>query len=545
MSEAPTAVPVRRVTEKNIEALIEREWLVTNGLGGYASGTVAGVATRRYHGLLVAAHAAPLGRVMMLNHLLESFRFPDYSRVAFGGSELAGGALEVHGAEILSEFRYEMGLPVWRYETKGHVFEKRIVMPHRRNTVHIEYRLISGPGPVRLKLRPSVHFRGHDDPVSVRDADAYVLNATMARYELSAPGPYPPLRLWVEGENTAFILDGVTSPEVLYRVEEHRGYEGVGVRWSPGEFRTWLGPDKPVTLSASTETWERALALGADEALAAEHERRRRPHSRRRSRAARGFRRGTGPRRGPVHHHAGHAGRGHGPCRRRGRRGPHRHRGLSLVHGLGPRHDDQPRRPGPVHRPPRRGAQHPAHLRDSREGRPHPQLLPGQTERRRLPHRGRHALVFPGDPSLRRNDRRPPLSFANCCRSSPTSSRSTSRARASASASMQATACCDRVRGVTNSPGWTRSAATGWSRRGAARRWRSTRCGTTPSNSPRAGCARKANRENTSRRWPSGLSRPSTAASGARPSTDCSMSSTLPRGKTTPLAGRTSCSPSR
>ena len=56
------------------EAWLTREWLVTNGLGGYASGTVAGVTTRRYHGLLVAALPAPLGRVVMLNHLTEDYR---------------------------------------------------------------------------------------------------------------------------------------------------------------------------------------------------------------------------------------------------------------------------------------------------------------------------------------------------------------------------------------------------------------------------------------------------------------------------------------
>jgi len=59
------------------EALISREWLVTNGLGGYASGTVAGVTTRRYHGLLVAALPNPLGRTMMFNHLSERLRLPD------------------------------------------------------------------------------------------------------------------------------------------------------------------------------------------------------------------------------------------------------------------------------------------------------------------------------------------------------------------------------------------------------------------------------------------------------------------------------------
>src|SRR6478609_2173445 len=113
--------------------LIEREWLVTNGLGGYACGTISGAATRRYHGLLIAAHPAPLGRVMMWNHLTEHFRFPDYQGVAVGGVEKAGGSILIEGTDALAEFRLEMGLPVWRFETHGHVIEKRVVLPYRRN----------------------------------------------------------------------------------------------------------------------------------------------------------------------------------------------------------------------------------------------------------------------------------------------------------------------------------------------------------------------------------------------------------------------------
>jgi predicted glycogen debranching enzyme len=269
------AIPVRRVAGKDLAGLLDREWLVTNGLGGYATGTVAGAATRRYHGLLVAAHAAPLGRVMMFNHLTEHFRFPDYNAVTVGGIERPGGNLEVQGHDMLAEFRLELGLPVWRFEAHGHVIEKRVFLPHRRNTVHVGYRLVSGPGPVRLKLRPSVHFRGHDDPVSTPGPESYTLTATDRRYELAAPGPYPPLRLWIEGDGAAFTLDGVKSPEILYRVEENRGYEKVGVMWSPGVFRVNLTADRWVALSGSTETWERALALPPDEALVAEQERRR------------------------------------------------------------------------------------------------------------------------------------------------------------------------------------------------------------------------------------------------------------------------------
>src|SRR6478752_10327395 len=102
------------------DALLSREWLVTNGLGGYASGTLSGAATRRYHGLLIAAHPAPLGRLLMLSHLSEQFKFADYSTFAVGGMEKADRVLALQGLHSLKEFRLEMGLPVWVYEIAGH-----------------------------------------------------------------------------------------------------------------------------------------------------------------------------------------------------------------------------------------------------------------------------------------------------------------------------------------------------------------------------------------------------------------------------------------
>src|SRR5215510_12971714 len=111
------------------EPLVTREWLVTNGLGGYASGTIAGVASRRYHSLLIAALPAPLGRRVMLNHLSELLRLRDGTTVLFGGEERAGGAVELHGADYLAEFRLDMGLPVWQYQVGGITFEKRILLP--------------------------------------------------------------------------------------------------------------------------------------------------------------------------------------------------------------------------------------------------------------------------------------------------------------------------------------------------------------------------------------------------------------------------------
>src|SRR5204863_277225 len=104
------ADPIRRIPwpppgASDPESLVTREWLVSNGLGGYASGTVPGVITRRYHGLLIAALPAPLGRVVMLNHLTEDLRLPEWKTLALGGKENPAGTLELHGADLLTEFR--------------------------------------------------------------------------------------------------------------------------------------------------------------------------------------------------------------------------------------------------------------------------------------------------------------------------------------------------------------------------------------------------------------------------------------------------------
>ena len=262
------------------ETLVAREWLVTNGLGGYASGTIGGASTRRYHGLLVAALAAPLGRQMMLNHLSELLRLPDGTTVLFGGEERApgdGGGLVLHGTDYLTEFRLESGLPVWHYEVGGIAFEKRILLPHQQNTAHVTYRLVRGDGIVRLKLRPSVHFRSHDAPVSAGHPYPYRLSALENRYELvCGDSALPRLRLFLHGADGAFTLDGKTLTKILYRVEGSRGYESQGDLWSPGYFRANLSTDNDVTLTASTEPWETMLALAPAEALAAEYERHRR-----------------------------------------------------------------------------------------------------------------------------------------------------------------------------------------------------------------------------------------------------------------------------
>jgi predicted glycogen debranching enzyme len=256
--------------------MLGREWLVTNGLGGFASGTLAGVPTRRYHGLLVAALPTPLGRTVMFNHLSEWLRLPTGERQQIGGQERSGGQLEWPGAKHLRGFRLEAGLPVWRYELGGHVVEKRVLMVHSQNTVHVTYKLVEGEGPLRLKLRPALQFRPLEDAVHGRANEPYAVTSIEDRLEVSTGHKYPPLRLKIYGLRATFALDGGKIQGVHYRTEERRGYDHTGELWSPGYFSVDVTKEVTATLVGSTESWELIRALAPEEAQAAEHERRER-----------------------------------------------------------------------------------------------------------------------------------------------------------------------------------------------------------------------------------------------------------------------------
>src|SRR3954465_3734784 len=251
------------------------EGLVPKGLGGYASGTVAGVVTRRYHGLLVASLPAPLGRMVVLNHLLERVRLPG-GRIAWLGdeSQVAGTNAADRGGHLV-EFRLDLGLPVWIFDFDGARIEKRLLMPHGHNTTHVTYRLLSGDAPIRLTLRPSIHFRSYEAPVSEGASLPYSGGAVKNHYEVCAGPGLPVLRLRLHGEHAALTLDELGVAEVPYSMEKLRGYQSVGSLWSPGYFRVDLHRDQPVTLIASTEPWESIEALTPEHAAQAETDRRR------------------------------------------------------------------------------------------------------------------------------------------------------------------------------------------------------------------------------------------------------------------------------
>jgi len=257
------------------ELLLTREWIVTNGLGGYASGTVSGAVTRRYHGLLIAALPAPLGRVVMWSHVSEFLRFSDDDVVSLGAEERAGGQLDLKSADYLTEFRLEDGLPIWTYHVRDVIVEKRVLLPHLQNTVHVSYQVISAGKPPRLELRPAFHFRHHEAPVDSDLGAPYKLTAIDGRYEIAAGRrKLPPLRMRLQGRESAFTIASAKIPQVVYRIEQQRGYAYEGELWSPGFFRVDLTEQSTATLIGSTEPWDIIDVLNPEDVLAAERERR-------------------------------------------------------------------------------------------------------------------------------------------------------------------------------------------------------------------------------------------------------------------------------
>ena len=290
-------------------SLVDREWLVANGLGGYASGTIAGVVTRRYHGLLVAALPNPWGRTMMLDQLVEEVELPDGSVHRLGDDarddardeprddargeprddareaarDAGAGDRSTPREDGLEQFRLEMGLPVWIYRFGGVVVERRLLLAHRQNTVFLRYRVLSvradgnADPPLRLSLRPAMHFRAHDSSVS-KPFDPYTLCLTGDRFEVSMGGPLPSLlpslKMRVEGEGPVFKLYPERQEKVSYRWEAARGYEAHGALWSPGHFKVTLSAQSPVSMVASSESWDTLGAIEPGRAWQYERERR-------------------------------------------------------------------------------------------------------------------------------------------------------------------------------------------------------------------------------------------------------------------------------
>ncbi|MFO1154259.1 MAG: amylo-alpha-1,6-glucosidase [Rhodospirillales bacterium] len=268
------ADPLRILECAGIDPTDTPEWLVGNGLGGFASGTVSGVITRRYHGLLIAALPVPLGRMVMLDSLAETVTLADGRSVPLGADQVSDeDAIADPGS--LQQFRLELALPVWRFATDGLVLERRLVMVHGQNTVLLFWRLVEGRAPVRLNLCPFAHVRPLDARVSDPSGRTYRMISEGQRHELAVGDDLPGIKMQLKGEATSLLLDGGTRREVFYAWEARRGYDCRGRIWCPGSFGVTLTPDRDAVLLLSTEDWETATAIAPTEIATQERARRR------------------------------------------------------------------------------------------------------------------------------------------------------------------------------------------------------------------------------------------------------------------------------
>jgi predicted glycogen debranching enzyme len=244
-----------------------REWLVTNGLGGYASGTLAGPPTRRYHTWLVAALPAPLGRVALLSSVDECVHCDD------GGEEWLNRFGDTQ-PRLAADFHLFAGLPVWRYDLRSCCIERRVFMPHQQNTMLAVYTVTSASNPVRLRLRPQLQARFHEATVDAPLPASPTLISHPHHVEITLDADIPPLRLALLGRSAVLHFEPLVTNDVSYALEAERGYPSVGGGWSPGYYEVELAEGEHVTLLASTGSVAEIEALTADEAWRAELDRR-------------------------------------------------------------------------------------------------------------------------------------------------------------------------------------------------------------------------------------------------------------------------------
>lgn len=207
-----------------------REWLVTDGLGGYATGTVSGLRTRRYHGLLVVAGETPASRRVGLVSLDPAVLFPSGARVRLGAHEWASGDVDPRGFELLERFDLTDGLPRWRWRIGDVVIERELAMTHGRPGVAVVHRLVSG-GPVRLDLAAvctwrDAHGERRADGPAPRVEPASGGAVVESGFRLAGPDWTPEGQWWLGAHHREEAARGLHPDEDLWYAGRFSGELG-------------------------------------------------------------------------------------------------------------------------------------------------------------------------------------------------------------------------------------------------------------------------------------------------------------------------------
>ncbi|MBW4619576.1 MAG: amylo-alpha-1,6-glucosidase [Cyanosarcina radialis HA8281-LM2] len=249
-----------RETCGNLAAAEAREWLVTNGTGSYASGTVAGLLTRCYHGLLVAALKPPLGRTILLTKLDEIARYED-RLYPLSTNRWQDGTIDPEGYRAIERFHLEGTTPVWSFAVADAWLQKRIWMPPGVNTTYIRYNLHRATLPLTLKIKALVNYRDFhgrtrkDCEMTIATVDRGVrvtaLPGAVPFYVLSDRGEFSPANDWYYGYELAAERD-----RGLCDLDDNLHAVTFNIALQPGEAIAIVASTEPNPDLDSTAAWE-------------------------------------------------------------------------------------------------------------------------------------------------------------------------------------------------------------------------------------------------------------------------------------------------
>ncbi len=232
----------------NFNAAIQREWLETNGLGGWASSTIIGAHTRRYHGLLVAARRPPVGRVVLLSKLDETIEF-DKDRFELG-TNLFPGAVHPEGYRYLQAFLKNL-FPVFIYEAGGVRLQKTIAAVNGENTTLVLYEVLEAPSVFTLKLQPFMAGRDYHSLMHTNEAIHQQVKFENGILRSLLYDNLPQLYLGVP--NSEFTANPQWYYNFEYPVEKYRGQNFREDLFTPGMFSCRLKPGDTLGVIASTD----------------------------------------------------------------------------------------------------------------------------------------------------------------------------------------------------------------------------------------------------------------------------------------------------
>jgi predicted glycogen debranching enzyme len=231
------------------QSALATEWLVTNGLGGFASGTVAQANTRRYHGLLVASLRPPVDRIVMLSKLDATVTYRG-RRIALHSNEYADGTLAPQGFARLASFAIDGKTPTWTFAIDDALLQQSLWMAQGANTSYVSYTLRHASAPMDLELVPLCTYR--DYHAHTQRPWAFALDAVANGCTVTAFAGARPLRLGID--QGAFAPDADWHWNFHHRAEAERGLDAQEHLWRPGVFRSQLQPGESCYVTATCET---------------------------------------------------------------------------------------------------------------------------------------------------------------------------------------------------------------------------------------------------------------------------------------------------